>query len=338
MIDALRGREPEQMPYTEIALPKAGQHATTKGKSTRWWRGLLNEPLVHFLAVGAILFGAYGIFNKEPESAVDGQRIEIGANDIRQMVLAWLAQGRSPLTPDQLQSLIDQKVTEEILFREGMALGLDRNDEIVKRRIAQKMDFLAADIAAMQEPEKAELVEWFSRNSQRFALPPRASFRQLYFSPDKRGAAARSDAEAVLPVVASKRPDSPEVATLADPFILRTYYRNGTPDQMLKEFGPAFAAELFKLDPGVWRGPIQSGYGWHLVWIDVMEPGRIPAFEEVEADVKAAWHEARYREVKRAALDEMRSRYTVNVVPLDTVDLSDLRPAPENAPSEPVSQ
>jgi peptidyl-prolyl cis-trans isomerase C len=327
------------MPHAENAKSQTEQHATTKGTSASWWHGLLGEPLVHFLAAGALLFGAYWLFNEEPESAVDGQQIEIGANDIRQMAVAWLAQGRSPLTRDQLESLIDQKVTEEILFREGMALGLDRNDEIVRRRIAQKMDFLAADIAAMQEPEKAELVEWFSRNSERFALPPRASFRQLYFSPDKRGAAARDDAVAALDVIAGKRADSPEVAALADPFILRTYYRNSTPDQMLKEFGPAFAAELFKLEPGGWRGPVQSGYGWHLVWIDAMEPGRVPAFEEVEADVKAAWHDVRYQEVKRAALDEMRSRYTVVVVPLDRVDLSDLRnPDPATLYSEPVSQ
>lgn len=315
------------------------RHTTTEESRGTWWRGLLGEPLVHFVAAGALLFGAYWLFNTEPESAVDAQQIEISSNDIRQMAVAWLAQGRSPLTRDQLQSLIDQKIAEEVLFREGMALGLDRNDEIIKRRIAQKMDFLAADVAAMQEPEKAELVEWFSSNSERFALPPRASFRQLYFSPDKRGAAARNDAEAVLQTIAGKRADAPEVAALADPFILRSYYRNSTPEQMLKEFGSAFAAELFKLDPGGWRGPIQSGYGWHLVWIDAMEPGRIPAFEEVEADVKAAWHDTRYQEIKRAALDEMRSRYRVVVVPLDTVNLSDLRPPdPANAPLEPVSQ
>jgi peptidyl-prolyl cis-trans isomerase C len=315
------------------------QHTTTKESPGKRWRGLLGEPLVHFFAAGAMLFGAYWLFNEEPEAAVGGQQIEISANDIRQMAVAWLAQGRSPLTQDQLQSLIDQKISEEVLFREGMALGLDRNDEIIKRRVAQKMDFLAADVASMQEPEKAELVEWFSKNSDRFALPPRASFRQLYFSPDRRGPAARSDAETALQAIAGKRADSPEVAALADPFILRTYYRNSTPDQLLKEFGPAFAAELFKLDPGGWRGPIQSGYGWHLVWVDAMEPGRIPAFEEVEADVRAAWHDARYQEVKRAALDEMRSRYTVVVVPLDTVDLNDLRsPDPANLPSEPVSQ
>src|SRR5690606_19596594 len=162
-------------------------------------------------------------FNKEPEEAAGGLQIEISANDIRQMAVAWLAQGRPPLTRDELQSLVDQKISEEVLFREGMALGLDRNDEIIKRRVAQKMDFLAADVASVQEPDKAELVEWFSKNSNRFMLPPRASFRQLYFSPDTRGAKARSDAETTLATIVGKRADSPEVAALADPFMLRGY-------------------------------------------------------------------------------------------------------------------
>lgn len=324
------------MASTETAHSEAQATAGTENPA---WRRLLGEPLLHFFAVGAVVFGAYWLFNAEPEAAADGPRIEIGADDIRQMAVAWLAQGRAPLTRDQMQSLVDQKVAEEVLFREGLALGLDRNDEIIKRRIAQKMDFLAADIAAMQEPERAELVAWFDNNTDRFSLPPRASFRQLYFSPDKRGTAARDDAAAALAALAGKPAASAESAALADPFILRSYYRDSTPEQMLKEFGPGFADDLFTLAPGGWRGPIQSGYGWHLVWIDAMEPGRVPAFEEVEADVKSAWQEARYQEIKRDALEEMRSRYTVVVVPLDTVDLSDLSsPVQATVEPEPVSQ
>lgn len=317
-------REAGAIPQSESAEPKTAPPATKDRRSEGLWRRLLGEPLVHFFAAGAVVFGAYWLFDNEPVAAVDGRRIEISANDVRQIAIAWLAQGRLPLTRYQLQSLIDQKVVEEVLFREGLALGLDRNDEIIKRRVVQKMDFLAADVAAMQEPDKAELVAWFSGNSDRFAIPPRASFRHLYFSPDNRGGAARGDAVAALDAISGKAADSPEVAAVADPFMLRTYYSNSTPDLMLKEFGPAFAAELFKLDPGGWRGPIQSGYGWHLVWIDAMEPGRVPTFEEVEAHVRSAWHDARYQKIKRSALEEMRARYTVDVVPLDAVDLRDL--------------
>ena len=177
-----------------------------------------------------------------------------------------------------------------------MALGLDRNDEIIKRRLAQKMDFLAADVAAMQEPSNAELREWFSTNSGRFALPPHASFRHLYFSPtNAKLRAERCHGRTWRHCRQTCR--LPEVAAVADQFMLRNYYGNSTPDQMVKEFGPAFSAELFALKPGAWQGPVQSGYGWHLGWIDAMEHSRVPAFEEVETDVKSAWIDARYQEI-----------------------------------------
>ncbi|KAA0910802.1 peptidyl-prolyl cis-trans isomerase [Pusillimonas sp. ANT_WB101] len=308
----------------EVAEPAPAQHFTSEDSATKpWRRSVLGEPLVHFFAVGVLVFGAYSFQHNEP-AAQDPQEIEISANDIRQIIFAWLAQGRTPLTQHQLQSLIDQKVSEEILFREGVALGLDRNDEIIKRRVAQKMDFLAADVAALQEPEKAELVKWFSTHIEQFTLPPRMTFRHLYFSPDQRGNNTRSDAKAALAVISDKPTDSAETAAVADIFSLRSYVSNVTPGQVMREFGPSFSTEIFKLEPGGWRGPIQSGYGWHLVWIDAIEPGRAPRFDEAEADVRTAWHDAQFIEIKRAALAEMRSRYTVVVPALDTIDMSNL--------------
>jgi peptidyl-prolyl cis-trans isomerase C len=326
-----------QLPTAEGPFDRTDDGAPTRKSRLRQ---SLGEPLLHFFVVGALLFGGYRFFNAEPEQAADPRRIELTTDDIRQLAMAWLAQGRPPPTPDQLRSLVDQKVTEEILFREAIALGFDRDDQIIKRRLAQKMDFLAADLAALEEPSDAQLSQWFSKNSDRFALPPHASFRHLYFSPDKRGDAARGEAEAALGILTGQAADSPEGAALADPFMLRSYYGDSTPEQTAKEFGPAFAETLFGLKPGSWQGPVQSGYGWHLVWIDSIEPGRIPAFEEVKPDIKSAWLDDRYREVKRSALDEMRTRYTVVVVPLDAVDLRDLEspPEPGTASSDSISQ
>ena len=303
------------------------------------WGRLLSEPLLHFLIVGAVLFGVYHLTNNDPQAAVDTQTIELTQNDVRQLAVTWLAQGQPQLTPDELRALVDQKVTEEILFREAVALGLDRDDEIIKRRLAQKMDFLVADLATMNEPSDAELREWFSKNADRFVLPAHMNFRHLYFSPDKRGDGARDAAAAALVVLAGKPEDAPEVASVADPFMFQNYYGDSTPEQMAKAFGPDFAATLFKTARGSWQGPVLSGYGWHLVWIDSIEPGRVPAFDEVEPDVKAAWTDDRYREVKRASLEEMRSRYAVVLPPLDAIDLKDLK-APEtaSAPAELTAQ
>ena len=223
-----------------------------------------------------------------------------------------------------MQSLIDQKVSEEVLFREGLALGLDQHDEIIRRRVAQKMDFLAADVAALQEPDKGELEQWYGEHSEALYRAASPEFSSTLFFPDRHRGNAHEAAQAALGAVAGKAADAAEVTALADPTTLRNYDSNVTPELMLKEFGPAFAAQLFKLEPGGWRGPVQSGYGWHLVWIDSIEPGRKSGFAEVETDVKSAWRDARYREIKRAALEEMRSHYTVVVPPLDTIDMSNL--------------
>jgi peptidyl-prolyl cis-trans isomerase C len=302
-------------------------------------RQLLGEPLLHFFVVGVLLFGGYRFFNAEPEQIADPQRIALTTDDIRQLALTWLAQGRPQPSRDELRSLIDQKVTEEILFREAVALGLDRDDQIIKRRLAQKMDFLAADLAALEEPTDAQLSAWYSKHSDRFALPAHVSFRHLYFSPDKRGDATYHDAAAALAVLADKPADSPDGKALADTFMLRNYYGDSTPEQTAKEFGAGFAESLFGLKPGLWQGPVQSGYGWHLVWIDSIEPRRVPTYEEVKPAVRSAWLDDRYQEVKRTALDEMRSRYTVVVAPLEAVDLRDLKsPKPGHGSSETALQ
>ena len=128
---------------------------------------------------------------------------------------------------------------------------------------------------------------------------------------------------AALDKIAGKPADAPEVATVADPFMFQDYYAERAPDQIAKEFGPDFAKAVFRLKPGAWQGPIRSGYGWHLVFVDAIEPGRVPAFEEVEPDVKSAWLDQKQREIKRIAFEAMRARYTVVVPPIESVDLGE---------------
>jgi peptidyl-prolyl cis-trans isomerase C len=284
----------------------------------RLHRRWLHEPLLQFVLAGGLLFVIHGVLSSTPERADQGNRIELTQDDLRQLLVTWIAQGRPPPTPEQMRGLVEQKVTQEILFREAVALGLDKEDEIIKRRLAQKMDFLAEDVAASREPRLQELKAWFGQNAEHFVLPARVTFRHLYFSFDRRGAGARDAAAAALEKVADKSAASPEGA---DPFMFQDYYGDRSPDQLAKEFGPGFARALFELRPGSWQGPIQSGYGWHLVWIDQITPGRVPAFEEVEPDIRAEWLQAQHIEIKRRAFAAMRARYTVVVPPLEHVEL-----------------
>jgi peptidyl-prolyl cis-trans isomerase C len=154
-------------------------------------------------------------------------------------------------------------------------------------------------------------MSWFEQNHAKFAQPPRLSFRHLYFSPDRRGARARDDAQQALAKLAGQPVDAKIASSLADPFMFQEYYRDRAPDNLAKEFGPPFALAVARLAPSSWQGPIESGFGWHLVFVDSVVPGRVPAFEEVEADVRSAW----LGEQKALAWDKaykaMRAKYTV---------------------------
>jgi peptidyl-prolyl cis-trans isomerase C len=274
-------------------------------------RRLLREPLVHFLLIGVALFAGYRALNPSPQAGARSNLIELTDGDLRQMSVTWLAQGRPAPTPEQMRSLVESKVREEVLVREALALGLDKDDTIIKRRLAQKMEFLTEDLSTVPEPTNAELEAWFKDNAERFTLPPRVSFQHLYFSPDRRGSGAREDAALALAKLASAPADVPAAAELADLFMFQDSYGDRTPEQLVKLFGLRFAQELFKLKPGSWQGPVESGYGWHLVFIDAITPSRVPAFEEVEADAKSEWIVERRAESKRKMYEAMRARYQV---------------------------
>ena len=284
----------------------------------------LREPLLHFLVLGALFFGAYALMNRGRGGVESSKQIQLTLDDLNQLLLLFQSQWRREPTPDELTRLVESRVQEEVLYREALAMGLDKDDTIVRRRMAQKMQFLAEDVATAREPSRAELASWYAENSDEFELPTRVSFRHLYFSPDRRGKRARAEAAKALERLAAEPEDSKLAASLADPFMFQDYYGDRSSEELAKEFGPPFAQSVTKLAPGSWQGPIESGYGWHLVFVDTVVPGRIPPFEEVEADVKTAWLGDQKEHAWRRAYEEMRAKYTV------------LLPAPPDESAPPV--
>ena len=273
----------------------------------RW----LREPLLHFLLLGAALFGIYGYLHRGRSGVESSKQIAVTLDELRQMDLYFESQWHRQPTPQELDTMVEDKVREEVLYREGLAMGLDKDDEIVKRRMAQKMQFLAEDVAAAHEPSTTLLKAWFDKNKERFALPSRYSFRHLYFSTDKRGKNAQEDAARALTKIGGQTEDSSLVAAIADQFMFQDYYRDRTPEALAKEFGPTFTVALEKVRTRSWQGPIESGYGWHLVYVDTVIPGRIPEFEEIEPDVKTAWLGGQKAEALQKAYAEMRARYVI---------------------------
>jgi len=282
----------------------------------RW----LREPLLHFLLLGVMLFAAYAYMQRGRGGVESAKQIALSLDDLRTMDLYFESQWHRQPTPAEFQAMVEDKVREEVLYREALAMGLDKDDTIVKRRMAQKMQFLAEDVATAHEPSTSELKAWFEKNSNKFALPSRYSFRHLYFSPDKRGKNARDDAAKALAKIAGQPEDSKLAVSSGDSFMFQDYYGDRTPDAIAKEFGPQFAVALEKLKPASWQGPIESGYGWHLVFVDTVIPGRIPAFEEMESDVKTAWLAEQKQQAWQKAYATMRAKYTV------------LLPAPSDQP------
>jgi len=197
------------------------------------------------------------------------KQIALTLDDLRQLDMYFESQWQRPPTAGEFNSLIEDKIQEEILYREGLAMGLDKDDTIVRRRMAQKVQFLAEDVAAAREPTVAELKAWYygGKNSARFALPGRVTFRHLYFSSDVRGPRAHDDAVDALAKVAGKPEDSKAVPLLADRFMFQDYYADRSSEQLAKDFGPQFAQAIVKVRPASWQGPIESGYGWHLVYV-----------------------------------------------------------------------
>lgn len=274
-------------------------------------KSFLREPLSHFLLLGAVLFGAYAYAGRSRGGVEQSNQIQLTIDDVSQMVLVFKAQWRRDPTPEQLGELVEDRVREEVLYREALALGLEKDDTIVRRRMAQKMEFVAEDVAAAREPTSEELVTWYEAHREQFALPPRVSFRHFYFSPDRRGEHARDDAVAALTKLAGQLEDSN--LAVADQFMFQEYYRDRTPDFLAKEFGPNFALAVAKMSPGSWQGPFESGLGWHLVFIDTVIPGRVPALEEVETEVKQAWLAEQKAQAWQKAYRDMRAKYTVRL-------------------------
>ncbi len=298
-----------EVPVMNEAQPASAHSRLHRSFSAvkRW----LREPLLHFLLIGLVLFGLYAYIDRGRSGTPSPSQIVLSLDELATMETYFESQWHRPPTPQEFQAMAEDKIKEEVLYREGLVMGLDKGDTIVKRRMAQKVQFLAEDIATAHEPPTTELKAWFEKNTDKFALPSRYSFRHVYFSPDKRATNTRDDAAQALARIAGQPENSTLSTSVADRFMFQDYYSDRTPSAIAKEFGPQFAVALEKVQPGSWQGPIESGFGWHLVFVNSVIPGRLPAFEEVESEVKTAWLGEQKAQAREKAYQSLRSKYTV---------------------------
>ena len=234
------------------------------------------EPLLHFLVIGGLLFVLFSVVDKEERGDVIDGRIVITTTDIERLRDGWARKWNRPPTGQELYGLIESQIREEVYYREALALGLDRDDTVIRRRLMQKMEFLSNDLADLSAPDERALEEFFLENPDKYRLPPRVAFTHIYFNTDKRGGKAPEDARRVLSELNSTTGPLLRVPERGDTFMMPYDYNQKTPSEVARLFGSGFADRLFKsdIDINVWQGPIESGYGLHLVRIDEkIDPG-----------------------------------------------------------------
>lgn len=273
---------------------------------------LLREPLLHFVIVGAILFAAQAWWNRDGDSGTEAvDVVAITEGDVRWLVETWRRQWLREPQPAEVQGMIADLVEEEILAREAIAMGLEQDDTVVRRRLAQKLTFLVEDTSRLVEPTEAELRAFHTAHADRFEKGATVSFTQAFFNPS-----ARSDAEAdARATLVALHGDDPPGANLGDRLLVEGDFRDVDRVAIASVFGPEFADAVLALAPGSWSGPIASGYGQHLVFVSATAPAKAQPFAEVRDIVAAEWWREKEAAARRDYMALLRAKYPVEMDP-----------------------
>ena len=272
----------------------------------------LREPLVQFLLIGAAFFLLNQLLGGGGDPA--GRRIEVSPAQMVRLTQAFTEQRGRPPTPAERQSLIDEYVREEILFREALEMGLDKGDVVVRRRLAQKMATIVDDLDAPGDPTEAQLRAFFEFHADRYQAPVRVRFTHIYFDSERRGASAEAQAHAALERLRASQPLPRSAPERGDPFAPKLGEALRSQAELAALFGQAFAEAVVHFPAGVWQGPVQSKSGYHLVRVDERSAPAVPELATVRDRVIADWRSARREETGAAALARIRNRYEVVIV------------------------
>jgi hypothetical protein len=278
-------------------------------------QNLLKEPLLHFLVIGALLFGAYAWLNRDAGTA-PARDVPLAQSDVKWLADTFALEHQRPPTPEELAGLVHDFVKEMLFAREAQEQGLDRDDIVVRRRLAQKMTFLLQGDSARAEPSEAELRTFYATHEealrsgpQTMFTRPRISFSQIFFSRDNRADPA-ADARQALETLVQAAAGAPPT-DLGDPTPLAAEMKEADERAVANRFGAKFAAQIFALMPGTWQGPIESSKGVHLVRVSALVPGQLRPFEEIKGDVLERWREQRQRENEEKYFAGLLKKYRV---------------------------
>jgi hypothetical protein len=267
---------------------------------------LLKEPFVHFIVLGALLFGGNAVWERHVLKS--DTTIVIQPGEMERQAVIFASENRRQPTDEDLRALLFSHVEEEVLLREAQRLGLGEDDTIIRRRLAQKMRFMIENTGETKSPGDAELRAWFDQNQAQFVEPERRSFSHIYLSPEKHGDQLQADAQTLLAQISDANWKS-----LGDPFMLNRKYDFIEARSIERLMGANFATSLFSIKGTDWQGPFESAFGLHLVKINDVKPEALPAFDTIRDDVVTNWHDTTRRAENNRRLRELIEKYTVVV-------------------------
>ena len=267
----------------------------------------IREPLVHFLVLGGLLFAAYGIINRDAPPPASTVLIDNGV--VADILQRYEAVWKRPPTPQEMRGLINSYIRDEVLYREGVAIGLDQDDPVVRRRIRQKMDVMAEEAGRADAPDDAAMQAYLDNNAARYMAPPVVSFEQVMFDPDRRGEATQTD---VTEALAALQAGADQAAYGAAGLLPREQSQANL-ERVARDFGEAFASALESLPIGTWQGPVLSGYGIHLVRLSARIDGRKPMLDEARQAVSRDMENDRRIATAKAYYETVLKNYEIRV-------------------------
>jgi hypothetical protein len=269
---------------------------------------LLREPLLHFLLLGGLLF----LWFSWQGGSTGTHRIVITDGLVAHLTSGFARTWQRSPSDAELKGLIDDYIKEEIAAREAAAMGLDRDDIVIRRRLRQKLEFLLVDETASAPPSDAELAAWMERHPEALRTEPEVSFRQVYVNPDRRGKSARADGEKLLAKLRAAGPDAP-TDRMGDATMLPPELPLGPLRDVARAFGPDFAEAVMKIVPGQWTGPVESSFGLHLVLVRERVAGGKPDLAAVRPLVEREVQSERRKAELQAVYDRLLAKYAVTV-------------------------
>ena len=269
-------------------------------------RSRFGEPMLHFLLIGVALFAVHRM--RTAGDSAD-TRIAITEGVVDDLVTQHTAARGRPPSAAELRHLIDQYVRDEIVYREGVALGLERDDIVVKRRVRQKLEVMVEEEAATAPPTDADLAAYLNANHERFSQPSVMTFQQVFLGP----VTARQAIQRVRAATGGRVSDGFDPVGLGQPTLLVPGMTRTESDLIARSFGAAFVSALEQAPLGKWAGPIESEYGAHYVRVSERTLSVMPQLSEVRAQVVREWENDRRQRARDDSYARMRRKYEVSI-------------------------